>query len=140
MMKDKALEELFLANRPMFDDKDRFMEQLTHKLDAVEYLRQYEEANLRRYRYAMAVAFVLGIVVGSVMLVFILSVPNDTPLIVFNTTSSILLAIEQHSRMIASTALMLLLGGGIVSIINNVLDIAQMKMSTSHNFFTAPSH
>ena len=45
MMKDKALEEIFLAQRPQFDDKDEFMARLTKKLDAVEYLRQYEEAN-----------------------------------------------------------------------------------------------
>lgn len=38
MMKDKALEELFLAQRPKFDDKDEFMARLTQKLDAVEYL------------------------------------------------------------------------------------------------------
>ena len=29
MMKDKALEELFLAHRPKFDDKDEFMARLT---------------------------------------------------------------------------------------------------------------
>ena len=129
MMKDKALEELFLANRPTFDDKDRFMELLTYKLDAIEYLCQYEKASIRRYKYAMAVAFALGIVVGSIMLLFILSMPNDTPLIVFNTASGMLLSIEQHSRIIASTGLMVLLGWGIVSIINNILDITQMKMS-----------
>lgn len=128
MMKDKALEELFLAQRPQFGDNDEFMARLTKKLDAVEYLRQYEEANLRRYKYAMMIAFVMGIMVGSVMLAFILAVPNDAPLIVFNTTSGILLAIEQHSRMIASTTLMLLLGWGIVSVINNILDITQMKL------------
>lgn len=131
-MKDKALEELFLAQRPQFDDKDEFMARLTQKLNAVEYLRQYEEANLRRYKYAMVIAFAMGIVAGSAMLTFILAVPNDTPLIVFNTTSEILQVIEQHSRMIASTALMLLLGWGIVSVINNILDIIQMKLSIEH--------
>lgn len=128
-MKDKALEELFLANRPTFDDKDEFMARLTHKLDAVEYLRQYEEANLRRYKYAMVAAFVMGIIAGGIMLTIIFSTPNEMPLIKLNVTSGILLAIEQYSRMIASIALMLLLGFGIVSIIINVLDILQMKMS-----------
>lgn len=129
MMKDKALEEIFLAQRPQFDDKDEFMARLTKKLDAVEYLRQYEEANLRLYKYAMVIAFAMGVVVGSIMLAFILAVPNDTPLIVFNTASGILLTFEQHSRIIVSTALMLLLGWGFVSIINNILDITQMRMS-----------
>ncbi|MDE7089258.1 MAG: hypothetical protein K2O54_03980 [Prevotella sp.] len=126
MMKDKALEELFLAQRPVFDDKDEFMERLTHKLDAVEYLRQYEEAYLRRYKYAMVAAFVMGIIIGIAMLSFILSMPADVPLIVFKATSGILLVIEQYSRTIATTVLSLLVGLGSVCIFINVLDITKM--------------
>lgn len=129
VLKDKALEELFLAQRPVFDDQDVFMARLARKLDAVEYLRQYEEANLRRYKYAMVGAFAMGIIVGAVMLTIILSMPKDVPLITFNATTGILLVIEQYSRMIASLAIMLLLGFGIVSVINNILDITQMKMA-----------
>ena len=125
-MKDKALEELFLAQRPVFDDKDEFMERLTHKLDAVEYLRQYEEAYLRRYKYAMVAAFVMGIIIGIAMLSFILSMPADVPLIVFKATSGILLVIEQYSRTIATTVLSLLVGLGSVCIFINVLDITKM--------------
>lgn len=80
MMKDKALEELFLAQRPKFDDKDEFMARLTQKLDAVEYLRQYEEANLLRYKYAMVAAFVAGIVFGGALFALVLSTPSELPL------------------------------------------------------------
>lgn len=134
MMEDKELEQLFLAQRPTFDDKDEFMMRLERKLDAVEYLRQYEEANLRRYKYAMVATFVLGIVVGGVFLAFVLQMPQDVPLIAFNATSGILLFLEQHSRMFATAALSLLLCFGIVSIISNALDIVKMKtlIGTSH--------
>ncbi len=127
MMKDKELELLFLAHRPSFDDKDEFMMRLERKLDAVEYLRQYEEANLRYYKYAMIAAFILGIVVGGVFLTFVLQMPQDVPLFAFNATSGILLFLEQHSRMFATAALSLLLCFGIVSIISNALDIVKMK-------------
>lgn len=40
MMKDKALEELFLSARPTFDDGDAFIRKLEKRLDAVEYLKQ----------------------------------------------------------------------------------------------------
>lgn len=132
MMKDKALEDLFLAQRPVFDDKDEFMAQLVRKLDAIEYLHQYEEANLLRYKYAMAATFAMGIIVGGIMLAIILSAPDDMPLIAFNATSGILLVLEQYSRLIVSAALLLLLGFGIMHIINNVLDIAQMNGYISH--------
>lgn len=127
MIKDKELEQLFLAHRPTFDDKDEFMVRLERKLDAVEYLRQYEEANLRRYKYAMVATFVLGIVVGGVFLAFVLQMPQDVPLVAFNTTSGLLLFLEQHSRMFATAALSLLLCFGIISIISNALDIVKMK-------------
>ena len=127
MMKDKELEQLFLAQRPSFDDKDEFMMRLERKLDAVEYLRQYEEANLRRYQYAMVATFILGIVVGGVFLTFVLQMPQDVPLIAFNATSGILLFLEQHSRMFVTAAMSLLLCFGIVSIISNALDIVKMK-------------
>lgn len=129
MMKDKALEELFLAQRPKFDDKDEFMARLTKKLDAVEYLRQYEEANLRRYKYAMVAVFVAGIVVGGALLALVLSTPSELPLLTFHTSSGILLAIEQYSRTVATIALSLIMSFGIISIVSNILDIAQMKES-----------
>ena len=129
MIKDKALEELFLVQRPQFDDKDEFMARLTKKLDAVEYLRQYEEANLRRYKYAMLAVFVAGIVVGGALLAFVLSTPSQLPLLTFHASSGILLAIEQYSRTVATIALSLIMGFGIISIVSNILDIAQMKAS-----------
>lgn len=128
MMKDKALEELFKAQRPVFEDKDKFMAQIEKKLDAVEFLRKYEEANLRRYKYVMVATFVMGIVVGGFMLAYIFSVPADVPLVAINATSDFMLYFEQNSIMLASWALMLFLSFGIVSIICNMLDILKMKM------------
>ena len=129
MNKDKALEALFLAHRPQFDDKEEFMERLTRKLDAVEYLRRYEEANLRRYKYAMLAAFVAGIVVGGALLALVLSAPSELPLFTFHASTGILSAIGQSSRMLATVALSLIIGISIISIISNVLDIVNMRIS-----------
>lgn len=48
MKKDKALEELFLAQKPHFADNADFMAALTKRLDAVEYLKKHQEATIRR--------------------------------------------------------------------------------------------
>ena len=48
--KDRALEELFLAQKPHFVDNEAFMASLTKRLDAVEYIKQYQEATIRRYK------------------------------------------------------------------------------------------
>ena len=68
MSKDKALEELFLAQKPHFDDNADFMAALTRRLDAVEYVRRHQEATIRRYKIAMVVAFVIGVVSGAISL------------------------------------------------------------------------
>ena len=51
MNRDKALEELFLANKPQFDDSDAFIASLTKRLDAVEYIKQYQEATILQLQY-----------------------------------------------------------------------------------------
>ena len=43
MNSDKTLEELFQAQKPQFNDGAEFMARLSKRLDAVEYIRQYQE-------------------------------------------------------------------------------------------------
>ena len=126
MTKDKALEELFLAKKPHFDDHDAFMTNLTKRLDAVEYIRQHQEATIRRYKMAMIAAFVVGIISGAVTMAFILSTPADVPLFTFHMQTSFLLWFAENSRPIAATALALAMTLSMLSIINNVQDIMRM--------------
>ena len=127
MTKDKALEELFLAQKPHFDDHDAFMATVTKRLDAVEYIRQHQKATIRRYKMAMIAAFVVGIISGAVTMVFILSTPADVPLFTFQVQTSILLWFAEYSRPIAATGLALVMTLGMMSIINNVQDIVRMR-------------
>ena len=132
MEKDKRLEELFLAQKPTFDDKAEFMATVTRRLDAVEFVRQHQEATLRRYKLAMVAAFVVGIVSGAVSIAFVLSTPVDVPLFTFSVESSILLWIAENSRLIATTVLALLMSFGIMSIISNVQDILAIRQNGIH--------
>ena len=127
MTKDKALEELFLAQKPHFDDHDIFMTSLTKRLDAVEYIHQHQEATIRRYKMAMIAAFVVGIISGAVTMAFILSTPVDEPLFTFQVQTGFLLWLAEYSRPIAATALALVMTLGMMSIINNVQDIVRMR-------------
>ena len=129
MTKDKALEELFLTQKPHFDDKAEFMVRLTKRLDAVEYIRQYQEATLRRYKMAMVVTFVVGIISGAVTIGFLLSTPVDVPLFTFQVQTGFFLWLAQNSRIIVSTALSLLMTLGIISIYNNIQDITFSPLS-----------
>ena len=131
MTKDKELENLFLAQTPQFTDGDAFMASLTKRLDAVEYLKQYQERTIRRYKMAMVVAFVVGIISGAVSIAFILSTPADVPLFTFHVQTGILVWFAQNSRLFVASALSLLMTVGICSIISNVQDILRMRQLTS---------
>ena len=128
MTKDKALEELFLSQKPHFSDNADFMAALTKRLDAVEFIKQRQEANIRRYKMLMVVAFVVGIVSGAGSIAYILSTPADVPLFTFNVQTGFLLWLAENSRLIAATGLSLLMTLGIISIISNVQDILRMRV------------
>ena len=127
-MKDKALEDLFLAKKPHFSDNADFMASLTKRLDAVEYLKQHQEATIRRYKMMMVAAFVVGVISGAVSIAYVLSMPTDIPLFTFQVQTGFLVWLSENSRLITAIALSLLLTFGIVSIISNVQDILRMRV------------
>ena len=127
MNKDKELEELFLAQKPHFDDNEAFMASLNKRLDAVEYVKQHQEATIRRYKWAMVAAFVVGIISGAITIAFVLSMPAEIPLFSFSARSAVLIWISEHSRIIVTTALSLFMGFAVFSIIGNVMDIVKMR-------------
>ena len=131
MNKDKELEELFLAQKPQFDDNAVFMARLTKRLDAMEYVKQHQEATIRNYKKAMVAAFIVGIISGAVTIAFLLSTPANVPLFTFNQQGKWLIWLAENSRLIVSTALALLMSFGTISVINNVQEIMKMRVRLS---------
>ena len=130
MNKDKAREELFLEQTPHFDDQDTFMSSLSQRLDAVEYIKQHQEATLRRYKLAMVVAFLAGIIVGCIAIAYLLTSPTDVP--VFNFDTHHLFFLEWlcgNSRLVTVTAISLLMTIGIISFIGNIQELRSMRHS-----------
>lgn len=128
MTKDKSLEELFQSQKPHFDDSNAFMASLTKRLDAVEYVKQYQEATIRRYKMAMIMAFVVGIISGAITIAWVISTPMDVPLFTFQVQTDFLLWMVENSRIIVSALLSLLMTAGIISIISNVQEIMHMRV------------
>ena len=132
MNKDKALEDLFLAQKPHFGDSDAFMASLTKRLDAVEYIKQHQEAAIRRYKMAVVVAFLAGIVSGIIAMTYILSTPMDVPVFTFKNQYFLLQWLSENSRFITATAISLLMTVGITSFFGNIQELMSMRHSL-HN-------
>ena len=137
MIKDKAIEELFLAQKPKFDDKADFMASLTQRLDAVEFVKQHQEAIIRRYKMAMVAAFVVGIISGAVTIAFLLYTPADIPLFTFKVQTGWLFWFTDNSRIIIATLLALIMSLGIISVFNNVQEIMSMRTHIKDSAFNA---
>ena len=133
MNKDKALEELFLAQKPQFNDSEAFMASLTKRLDAVEFIKRHQEAMARRHKMAMVAAFVVGIVSGAITIVFVLSAPATVPLFSINVQTGLLAWFAENARPIVTTALSLLMTLGLISIIGNIQEIKSMRECLSPN-------
>ena len=127
MNKDKALEDLFLAQKPHFDDSEAFMTSLNKRLDAVEYIKQHQAATIRRYKMALVAAFVVGIISGIVTIIYMLSMPAEVPLFTFQVQTGWLSWLAANSRLLTTTALSLLITIGLISIIGNIQDIRSMR-------------
>lgn len=132
MNKDKDLEDLFLTQKPQFDDNEAFMASLNKRLDAVEYIKQHQEATIRRYKMALVAAFVVGIISGGITIAFLLSRPAAVPLFTFRVETGWLSWLAANSRVITATALSLLVTLGLISIISNIQDIRNMKIDVEH--------
>ena len=127
MNKDKALEDLFLAQKPHFDDRDAFMASLTKRLDAVEYIKQHQEATLRRYKMAAVVAFVAGIISGAIAMIYILSTPMDVPVFTFRNQFFLLQWLSVNSRFITAAVVSLLTTVGIIAFVSNIQEVLHMR-------------
>ena len=131
MNKDKELEDLFLAQQPHFDDNEAFMASLNKRLDAVEYVKQHQEATIRRYKWAMVAAFVVGIISGAITIAFVLSMPAEVPLFTFRVQQGLLAWLAANSRILTATALSLLVTFGLISVVGNVREILEMRRKTT---------
>ena len=134
MTKDKALEELFLAQKPTFDDSAEFMAKLTKRLEAVEFIKQYQERTIRRYRIVIAVAFVVGIVSGTASTIWLLSSPIEVPSVNFQTQKTFLLWFIQNSRLLAAAFFPMLMTFAACIITSNVLEIVEMRRKMKEEY------
>lgn len=114
MEKDKNLEELFRNFHPDLGNKDLFMASLIQKMEAVEYVKRVQDAQIRQYKMAVLAAFVVGAIVSMALIAIIIFMPTTTPIFHFNNPGALLLFIEKYSYVIAVTILSLIVGINII--------------------------
>lgn len=118
MNDDIRLQELFDSFDPTLTDSELFNQRLERKLAMIDEIRQAQTAQIRRYRMAVVVAFVTGVVLGCGLLAFILATPSDAPLFTFGINFYPLQIIEQNSRLISMLLTSLMIAFSIIALMN----------------------
>lgn len=127
MEKDKTLEDIFQNFNPELNDNDAFMQRLNRKLEAIEYLKQVQERQIRRYRYAVLVAFVIGIIGGGSLFTFMLYHPEALSMFTFKTDLPVLSFIVENSYLLFLSFIVMLMSFAIISIINLMQELMNRR-------------
>ena len=123
MEKDDTLEKLFKDFEPRLKDDDVFMRNLNRRLEAVEYLKEVQDRQLRRYKQVMLAVFVLAIVCGGLLFYFITQYADALPSLSFETSIPVLSFLAENSYIMLLSAIVLLLSYAVVSVVNLVQEL-----------------
>ena len=127
MNQEPNLEELFSNYHPTLSDSDAFMQTLSRRLDAVQYVEHYRAAQRAHYHRYVIIALLVGVVLGSVSLAVILFLAPSAQFFTFRVQSDVLLLVRENSRLIAVLFLSLLVSAAIVLIIHSLQEIGYYR-------------
>lgn len=128
MEKDDTLAQLFNNYTPDLQDKDDFMDRLQRKLDAVEFIRQRQEKQLRLYRYGLLAAFALGMITSGILLSIIWTTPAEQTMPTFSLLPASLVFLQEHFRTTSFIAIAILMSASTIALITQCLELADGKI------------
>ena len=128
MEKDDTLAQLFNNYTPDPPDKDDFMDRLQRKLDAVEFIRQRQEKQLRLYRYGLLAAFALGMITSGILLSIIWTTPAEQTMPTFSLLPASLVFLQEHFRTTSFIAIAILMSASTIALITQCLELADGKI------------
>ena len=128
MEKDDTLAQLFNNYTPDLQDSDDFMDCLQRKLDAVEFIRQRQEKQLRLYRYGLLAAFALGMITSGILLSIIWTTPAEQTMPTFSLLPASLVFLQEHFRTTSFIAIAILMSASTIALITQCLELADGKI------------
>ena len=75
MTPDKDIQKLIDSVNTPFTDNEAFLDTLNQRLDKVEFVKNTQDAQIRRYKISVIFSLVAGLIAGSVSTVLIRSLP-----------------------------------------------------------------
>jgi len=123
LKQDDNLQQLFDDFQPTLADNDQFMQSLSNKLDAIDYITQRQLAQKRCYRRTLVITLVAGVVGGGLLTAFALLYLQPGSLFTLTLQADLSKFIHENLIAISLTVGTLLLGGILIATANFVLEV-----------------
>lgn len=123
LKQDDNLQQLFDDFHPTLSDNDQFMQSLSNKLDAIDYITQRQLAQKRCYRRTLVITLVAGIVGGGLLTAFALLYLQPGSLFTLTLQADLSKFIHENLVAISLTVGTLLLSGILIATANFVLEV-----------------
>lgn len=123
MMQDDNLQQLFDDFQPTLADNDQFMQALSHKLEAIDYITQQQEARKRCYQRTLTITLVAGVVLGGLLTAFTLIYMQPGSLFTLTLQSDLSKFVHDNYVFISLILGTLLLGGTLIGMASSILEI-----------------
>ena len=123
LKQDDNLQQLFDDFHPALADNDQFMQSLSNKLDAIDYITHRQLAQKRCFRHTLVITLVAGIVGGGLLTAFALLYLQPGSLFTLSLQADLSKFIHENLIAISLTVGTLLLGGILIATANFVLEV-----------------
>ena len=128
LKQDDNLQQLFADFHPALADNDQFMQSLSNKLDAIDYITQRQLAQKRCFRRTLVITLVAGIVGGGLLTAFALLYLQPGSLFTLTLQADLSKFIHENLVAISLTVGTLLLGGILIATANFVMEIFSYRL------------
>lgn len=128
LKQDDNLQQLFDDFHPALADNDQFMQSLSNKLDAIDYITQRQLAQKRCYRRTLVITLVAGIVGGGLLTAFALLYLQPGSLFTLTLQADLSKFIHENLIAISLTVGTLLLSGILIATANFVLEVFSYRL------------
>lgn len=131
MTPDKDIQELFNSIDITPSDGEKFIAGLQERLDRVEYIKEMQEAQTRRFRHTTVTAFICGVIAGATAMALMNVLPSVVLTKLQLALGNLHLSGSLDTLAIVRIVISILTGTIVFIIIENIREISRMLKTKS---------
>ncbi len=128
MNDDKFLHDLMAEYKPQLSSDDAFMETFERRLKLIEYVKTCQQAERQKNRRDARSTFAVGLVLGSVLTVVALLMPNPTEGLLIGVKSKVLIMLLENVHYILLFVCAIIIWGGLLLLLKTRVHRPQQRM------------